>query len=410
MNKARFPYAGLSSEIYILFVARIVTRMGDFVRMFLTLFLTTRIGLSPERTGFFIMITGLLTILGMLVGGRFSDSLGRKAVLSAGPVLAALAIIPCGFLGESMAVPWLLAASGFFNGAVRPAGNSMVADRADSERRKDAYSLIYLGTNLGVSIGPLIAGFLFEKHNRWIFWGDGLTSILSALLILIYIPESKPGEKEIKASLVEGPVQEQAHLGNTFKALGNRPLLLIFTLLTLVSNIVYSQHSYMIPQHLELLFPGDSARLFGFIMSFNALTVLIMTSLLMVIIRKKSPIMNMVYMAFFYCTGFGMLRFLDSLPAFFLSAFLWTMGEILMATNYGAYLADHSPINHRGRFNSILNAITGAGYALGPLLSGMLISKTGLINSWIAVSLAAFFLVWGFWGLKIKEEKAGALS
>lgn len=41
------------------------------------------------------------------------------------------------------------------------------------------------------------------------------------------------------------------------------------------------------------------------------------------------------------------------LPLFLLSTLLWTVGEILQVTNASVYVANNSPISHRGRFNAI---------------------------------------------------------
>ena len=91
-------YSGLSSAIYVLFIARIINRMGDFVHLFMTLYLTRIMGFE-----------------------------------------------------------------------VRPASRSMLTDLSKAEERHKAFSLLYLGTNFGVAIGPMIAGFLFRNHLPWIF-------------------------------------------------------------------------------------------------------------------------------------------------------------------------------------------------------------------------------------------------
>ncbi len=391
MKKVISAYSGLPHQIYILFISRIINRMGDFVHIFLTLFLTTRMGMDEKETGFFLMIVGFSRIAGVLTGGKLSDFLGRKMVIVYGQSLSALFLIPCGFLGNSIIIPYLMAVSGFFNGAVRPASGSMVADLAAGNKRKAAYSLMYLGTNIGVAVGPLIAGFLFRNHTRWIFWGDGATALLSSLLIVLLIKESSPGEKEETESLEAGPESEKLEKGSTFKAIMERPFLMIFSILALFCSALYSQHSFLIPLHLEILFHDDSARIFGYIMSFNAVTVLLMTSPLLVLTGKNSASLNTAIASFLYTAGFGMLYFFSSIPSFFISAFIWTVGEILMVTNFSIYIANHSPINHRGRFNSVMNTVTGTGFIIGPYFTGVISSSSGVTNTWIVVAVLGIF-------------------
>jgi len=71
-------YAGLSSSIYILFIARIINRMGDFIHMFLTLYLSQVLLLDESRIGFFVMLSAVSTLGGAFIGGKLSDQAGRK--------------------------------------------------------------------------------------------------------------------------------------------------------------------------------------------------------------------------------------------------------------------------------------------------------------------------------------------
>lgn len=60
------------------------------------------------------MISGLAFIPGSLLGGKLSDHLGRKRIMLIFQALAALCLIPCAFLGESIIIVWLLILSSFF--------------------------------------------------------------------------------------------------------------------------------------------------------------------------------------------------------------------------------------------------------------------------------------------------------
>jgi MFS family permease len=89
-----------------------------------------------------------------------------------------------------------------------------------------------------------------------------------------------------------------------------------------------------------------------------------------------------------YAIGFGMIFFINGLPWLLFSTIIWSIGEILVTTNSNVYIANHTPISHRGRFNAVIPVIMGAGFALGPLISGDYIRKYGINNIWPAI----FFL------------------
>jgi MFS family permease len=98
----------------------------------------------------------------------------------------------------------------------------------------------------------------------------------------------------------------------------------------------------------------------------------------------------------FYAVGFGMLFFVTSYYLFILSTFLWTLGEILISTNINVYIADHTPMSHRGRFNSIFPIIRKIGFALGPFLTGIYIKCFSVKAVWPVIFvlslLAAVFI------------------
>ena len=60
MKQLFSQYAGLKKEIYILFIGKLVTAMGSFVRPMLTFFLTTKLGLS-DGTSTLLIATASVT-------------------------------------------------------------------------------------------------------------------------------------------------------------------------------------------------------------------------------------------------------------------------------------------------------------------------------------------------------------
>jgi MFS family permease len=133
-------------------------------------------------------------------------------------------------------------------------------------------------------------------------------------------------------------------------------------------------------------------------MSFTGFVVITFTMPATKLTLKLKPLINIAIAGFFYAVGFGMIGFISTLPLFLLSAFIFTIGEVLEATSAGAYIANHSPITHRGRFNALITMITGTGSAIGPYFFGKFITKFGLYELWILCFLLTFasglFMLW----------------
>ena len=129
--------------------------------------------------------------------------------------------------------------------------------------------------------------------------------------------------------------------------------------------------------------------MFGSIMSLNAVVVLIATTGILFVFGRFKPLNNMVFASLFFMAGFGMLNIVQSFPLFLLSTVLWTLGEILMVTNLSVFIANHTPISHRGRFNGLLSVIFGLGFTIGPYISGFVIKSIGIEGMWRITGMAA---------------------
>lgn len=391
-------YSGLPKPIYIMFVVRMVNSMGNFVFPFLTLFLTERLRLSPSEAGTYFMLSAFSQAMGSVVGGKLTDHLGRKKLFLIFQFIAMLCFLPCPFLGNSLWIPKLIILFGLFAGIAQPATASMIIDLTDQQNRKQAYSLLYLGGNLGFSIGPMIAGFLYKNHTNWIFLGNIISIILVIILISLFIKETRPKEEQIdETKNIEN--EESPEEGSLVTALIKRPKLLLFLLGKILNTLIYSTIAFAIPIQLIRDFgSGLGSKYFGIVMSLNGVVVVTCTVLVTRLTIKFKPIIAVSLASLLYGIGFGMLGFVHAFSLYIVSAIIFTLGEIIEATNAGVYIANNSPITHRGRFNSIVLLISGAGSALGPYLFGKFIDAFGLKNMWILCFcvglIASGFMKW----------------
>lgn len=67
----------------------------------------------------------------------------------------------------------------------RPAGYTAAGRILAPEQMRQGFTLNRLAVNLGMSIGPALGGFLALVAYEWLFYVDGVTSLLAGLLLLV---------------------------------------------------------------------------------------------------------------------------------------------------------------------------------------------------------------------------------
>ena len=393
-------YRELPRPIWAIFCIQVILRGGDFVFPFMTLFLTRKLGLGGAAAGFWIMANVASGLLGTLVAGKVSDHLGRRNVLGACMVGTGLLTGLCGFLPPTLLIPRILVLAAFFQGSMKPIISASIMDLAPAEVRKEAFSLSYLGINLGVAVGPMAAGFLFERHLAWVFFGNMLAQACSLVLLLRLVPEFQAEHS------AQGADSERAVAGSSLRAFLDRPLLVTFCLISLFVSFAYAQTGFGLTLYTAEYFGTQGAATFGFLMSFNALVVLSSTAVLTRLTHRLSGPTTMGLGAACMALGFAMLAFRLDRLLLAVSTLVWTLGEVLMATNSGAYLASHTPLNFRGRFQSIRELMSSAGRLLSPVAFGALITAAGVHVTWAVTALVALGCTAGFALLHRWEARA----
>ncbi len=143
-------YSGLGKSFYAVVTARFVNRFGDFVRFLLVLFLSIKLGLSDKAVGLVSTLVFAFTFSGQALSAFLSDRISRSSLLPLFQFLIAvcyLLVLP--FMGKSnIAVISLILLSSVFRGAAFPITNALVSDLVTEDRRGEAYSLLYLVTNI----------------------------------------------------------------------------------------------------------------------------------------------------------------------------------------------------------------------------------------------------------------------
>lgn len=375
------PFRGLSKEIWVIFLARVVNAMGSFIFPLLTLILTTKLNVNASTAGYIMSVSGIIYMGGGIIGGKLADTLGRKRLYITLNTLGAVCYFIASLMPVSSSMIPLMVIAGFFITMSGPVSGALVADLTTPQNRTGAYSLFYMGMNIGFAVSPVVGGYLLQRHLNLLFFLDGLTAIIAILLYGFFIPETIGMAKTAKKmdNKLEAAVE-----GSVFKVLLERPILIFFAMVMFGYNFVYSQWSYLYPMNISKIFSSGSA-VYGGLVSFNAILVITMTPIITKLLHSQKIIRKIFIGGLFYILGFGLPGYADSMTAFYISCFAITMGEIIVTTSASPFIANHTPASHRGRINSILPVISDMGNTLGPGIMGIVLSFASIQGAWKVV-------------------------
>ena len=379
------PYKGLPMSIYVIFFASIVNNMGNFVAPFLTMFLTYKIGINVGIVGSIVAVNAAVGMIGAMIGGKLIDKIGRKKILVIFRTAAGIGYALCAFINEPIIITAILMLSSFFGGLSQPVYSTIITDLTEGEQRKSAFSLEYMAINIGYSVGPLLAGFLYKNYLMWFFLGDAITTFVSVALVAVFVPETMPDKEKLYRP--QAKTFESAEEGSLLSALIKRPTLLMFSFIIVIYFIVFSQFNFGLSLQIVDIFADNGSAIFGSLMTVNAVMCSVLTVFITSVAKNIKSSLSISIGGLLYAVGFGMIFFINSYYMFIISTVIWTIGEIIVATNTSVYIANHTPITHRGRFNSIFPIIRKLGFIIGPMFAGIYLRHTSIRYLWILVGI-----------------------
>lgn len=396
------PYRGLPREVYVIFFSRMINAAGLFVHPLMTLILINKIGMSSTAAGSIIALNSLVFVPASLIGGKITDRIGRKKIIIIFDTLGSLSLLTCAFIEPTLSMVYILMAGTFMWGMAQPAHDALISDVTTPENRTGAFSLSYLGFNLGFVFGPIIGGLLFENHLRLFFMIDAATGLIATTLILIFIKETIHKTQE---NFDEDRADERREEGSIISILLKRPILLVFAVILFGYNFAYSQWGFLIPIHISRLMATGAAQYFGKIASLNGLVVILFTPLLTSMLRRYGNIDRIIIGGILYGIGFGILGYFNALWVFTFSVFTFTLGEILVTISFMPFIANHTPASHRGRMSSVLPMIMGIGHSVGPVVMGSVVDRHNIDYGWQIIGLVMVISVMGMTLLNVYDKR-----
>lgn len=372
-------YGGLKKEIYILFIGKLVTAMGSFTWPMLTFFLTTKLGLSDGTTTMMIATASVLSFPAALLGGKLADRFSRKSIIITFDCITVSLYLLAAILPLTLFTAMILFVAGLFQTVESPAYDALNADFSTSSQREKAYSLSYLGFNLGYIVGASVAGILFEKFLRLAFCINGIAIFISTVLILFFVHQKNAITEDTQSLLdsyseYEQPVDEKLPV---LTVLRQRPVLIGMLLIGCLASMPSSVMGILLPLQLKETMGETGATIYGYLNSLNGFVVIVFTPILTVLLKKLTEIPKTIIGLLLFVAGNLLFSLETAVAILFVGMFVFTLGEVVTVLGSNPYNSRRIPASHRGRVGGISSVVYSLFSSATQYLISFLLIATG---------------------------------
>jgi MFS family permease len=371
---------------------------GALLFPFFALYITSKFNVGMTQAGVLFAAFSVSSFIGSAIGGALTDRFGRKWIIVFGLIASSFSTVAMGLIDVFQAFFFLALFVGILTDVAGPAYHAMVADILPEEKRADGYGILRVAFNLSVTIGPVIGGILAARSYLTLFLTDAAISLLTATLIFIFLPETKPEAHP------DAPKQSMAGTfagyGKVFRDVAfmlflGAVMLQVFTYMNMNTTLgVYLRNEH-----------GTPESSYGMLLSINAAMVVLMQFPITRRISKYPPMLMMALGTFLYVIGFSMYGFVSTYAMFIVAMVILTVGEMVVSPVQQALVASFAPEEMRGRYMAVSGFSWGIPFAVGPYLAGLIIDGPNPYLLWYAAGFVGILSTLGFLALHRVREK-----
>lgn len=376
----REAYSGLPRNAWLLALVQFVNRSGSMVLFFLTLYLTRKLGFTLAQAGRAVSVFGVGALLGAWLGGVLCDRLGATAVQRLSLLLGGLNLIAMGYMASHAAILVTAFLQGVFSEALLPGNTTAMARECRAEIRTRGFALNRLAANLGVTIGPVVGGYLAMWNYRALFWVDGLTSLAALAIFTVFF---KAGHGRPAAEATAAP-----------PATGTRLLPAIFIMVFGI-GLIFSQLFSTFPLYMHAAF-GFAENRIGQLLAINTVIIVLFEMVLLHGLKNAAPLKVIALGTLLTGLGFALTPLGRGFAYASLTVAVWTAGEMLSLPLLTTEIANRSHEGNRGRHMGWFGVSFSLAWMLGPLAGSAVYSRVSPLALWLGCGGLGLLLALGF--------------
>ena len=387
-------------QLRLMFYGMLISTIGSsMIWPFLMIYVRQRVNLPLTQIASLMTVNATAGLIAAFIAGPITDRVGRKWVMVFSLAGNGLVYFFMSSAHSYLSFAILMTLSGTFNPIYRVGADAMLADLIPSEKRPDAYALMRLSNNAGISIGPMIGGFISSLSFTITFYFAGAGMIIYSLLLTFFAIETLPKHIAVPSDTTKpfGGYLQVLRDTRFLTFIGAFILTQMCATMIWILMPVYANGIYNIPENQ-----------YGFIPTTNALMVVFLQVFVTRITKQHHPLPVMMVGTIFYALGVGSVALGHSFVGFWISIVIMTIGELILMPTSSSYVAGLAPPDMRGRYMSVSGLTWSAAAGIAPLLGGYLNDNIAPVATWYGGFVIGIIGILGFFILSRKQPSIQA--
>lgn len=390
----RYPF-----QFWLMLMGLVISTTGTtMVWPFLTIYASEKLLLPLAAVTSLMTFNSVSGFVSSVIAGSLVDRFGRKGMMVIG--LFGMAIVYLGYMPakDFWQFALLMLLSGSFNPLYRVGTDAIVADMIEPENRTQAYSLVRMGRNVGVALGPILGGLVLSRSYNIGFITASIALTFFGLLTIFFLKETLQRDPNRHHDSLRDQLRviSEALRNKAFsRMVGSFTLMEICATLMWVVLAVYIKQNY-----------GIGEAQYSWIPTTNALMVIFLQVLITRLTQKHSPTSVMPVGAAFYAVAMLLVALSGNFWGFLLAMIIMTFGELITAPTAMAYVANLAPADQRGRYLGFFGLAWYVALSIGPMGAGFLSDNISIHAPWFAGAIVGVISVLSFLSLRRLETQS----
>lgn len=368
----------MPKAVWFLIIGMFINTTGNsFLWPLHTIYMHDHLGQTLTMAGFVLMINAGTGVIGNLLGGFLFDRIGGYKSIMFGIILSMVSLMLLTFWHGWPEYIWFVAILGFSGGIIFPSMYALVGSVWPEGGRK-AFNAIYLSQNLGVAIGPAVAGLVADHNINNIFLANLLTYVLFLVVAGVYYRKMSVAPN-INASIMKSSkkIKQKA----PFYAM------MIVSIGYMLTWVAYVQWTSTISTHVLDL--GITLKEYSMLWTMNGALILVTQPLIKPIINRLEHRIKtqMIIGIVIFMASFVVVSYAEDYTMFIVAMVVLTLGEVFIWPAVPTLAGQLAPKGREGFYQGIVNSMATIGRMIGPFAGGILVDVYGIQAMFLVFTL-----------------------